>query len=133
MENLYKHVGEVNTLLERYGVRFGIYKNGVFKWKSDQTALWDSSVVKKNIRTIYSEKPDVFIITDEFEFANLNSVSVNFHQQQGDLLSIEPLSEYDEMRCVRNICGERNTDRMSYITPKGLKVKFVCEISVKAE
>ena len=31
MENLYKHVGEVNTLLERYGVRFGIYKNGVFK------------------------------------------------------------------------------------------------------
>ncbi|MBQ9942596.1 MAG: circularly permuted type 2 ATP-grasp protein, partial [Christensenellaceae bacterium] len=31
MENLYKHVGEVNTLLERYGVRFGIYKNGTFK------------------------------------------------------------------------------------------------------
>lgn len=31
MKELYKHVGNINSLLERYGVRFGIYKNGVFK------------------------------------------------------------------------------------------------------
>lgn len=31
MNELNKHVKEVNHLLERYGVRFGIYKNGVFK------------------------------------------------------------------------------------------------------
>ena len=31
MQELNKHVREINHLLERYGVRFGIYKNGVFK------------------------------------------------------------------------------------------------------
>ena len=31
MQELNKHVKENNHLLERYGVRFGIYKNGVFK------------------------------------------------------------------------------------------------------
>ena len=31
MQELNKHVKEINHLLERYGVRFGIYKNGVFK------------------------------------------------------------------------------------------------------
>lgn len=31
MKELNKHVNTVNKLLARYGVRFGIYKNGVFK------------------------------------------------------------------------------------------------------
>ncbi len=31
MKELYSHIGNINALLERYGVRFGIYKNGVFK------------------------------------------------------------------------------------------------------
>ena len=31
MNSLYEHVGDINALLERYGVRFGIYKNGTFK------------------------------------------------------------------------------------------------------
>lgn len=31
MENLYTHATDINALLERYGVRFGIYKNGTFK------------------------------------------------------------------------------------------------------
>lgn len=31
MQDLYKHVKEINHLLERYGVRFGIYKDGTFK------------------------------------------------------------------------------------------------------
>lgn len=31
MNELYRHAGNINALLERYGVRFGIYKNGVFK------------------------------------------------------------------------------------------------------
>jgi len=31
MKELYSHVENINILLERYGVRFGIYKNGVFK------------------------------------------------------------------------------------------------------
>ena len=31
MEDLYKHVKEINHLLERYGVRFDIYKDGTFK------------------------------------------------------------------------------------------------------
>ncbi|MBR0373699.1 MAG: circularly permuted type 2 ATP-grasp protein [Mogibacterium sp.] len=31
MQELNKHVKEINHLLERYGVRFGIYKDGVFK------------------------------------------------------------------------------------------------------
>lgn len=31
MKELYSHVNHINMLLERYGVRFGIYKNGVFK------------------------------------------------------------------------------------------------------
>lgn len=31
MKGLYSHVNHINLLLERYGVRFGIYKNGVFK------------------------------------------------------------------------------------------------------
>ena len=31
MEDLYRHVKEINHLLERYGVRFGIYKDGTFK------------------------------------------------------------------------------------------------------
>lgn len=31
MQDLNKHVTEINHLLERYGVRFGIYKDGTFK------------------------------------------------------------------------------------------------------
>ena len=31
IDDLYKHVNDINSLLERNGVRFGIYKNGVFK------------------------------------------------------------------------------------------------------
>ncbi|MCD8391351.1 MAG: circularly permuted type 2 ATP-grasp protein [Firmicutes bacterium] len=31
MDALNSHVNQINALLERYGVRFGIYKNGVFK------------------------------------------------------------------------------------------------------
>ena len=29
--DLYKHADSVNELLARYGVKFGIYKNGTFK------------------------------------------------------------------------------------------------------
>lgn len=31
MHDLYDHVDSINALLARNGVRFGIYKNGVFK------------------------------------------------------------------------------------------------------
>ena len=31
MKGLFSHVDDINALLERYGVRFGIYKNGIFK------------------------------------------------------------------------------------------------------
>ena len=31
MQELNKHVKSINHLLERYGVRFGIYKDGTFK------------------------------------------------------------------------------------------------------
>lgn len=31
MESLFKHSDTINTLLARYGVKFGIYKNGTFK------------------------------------------------------------------------------------------------------
>ena len=31
MISLYNHVDTVNNLLARYGVKFGIYKNGTFK------------------------------------------------------------------------------------------------------
>lgn len=31
MQELNKHVSDVNSLLARYGVRFGIYKNNTFK------------------------------------------------------------------------------------------------------
>jgi len=45
------------------------YENGVFEWQCDNSKLWDSDAVKKCIRTIYSDKPNEFIITDEFEFS----------------------------------------------------------------
>jgi len=107
------------------------YKNGVFRWESDQTALWDSSLVKKNIRTIYSEKPSEFIITDEFEFTEPTSVSVNFHQQESDLINIEPLSEYLDIKHTIDVNNNVNVDRMSYITKKGLTVEFISKICVK--
>ena len=31
LDKLLKSTGDINSLLARYGVKFGIYKNGVFK------------------------------------------------------------------------------------------------------
>lgn len=107
------------------------YKNGVFEWESNQTALWDNSLVKKNIRKIYSENSYEFIITDKFEFTEPTSVSVNFHQQESDLVNIEPLSEYSDVQRTTDVNGSACVDRTSYITKKGLTVEFTSKICVK--
>ena len=59
MENLYKHVGEVNTLLERYGVRFGIYKNGTFY---DSTVSTDNAVTAATATTNNCTRCRAFVL-----------------------------------------------------------------------
>lgn len=52
-----------------------IYENGIFEWECDNKEMWDNSVVKENVRIIFSEKPDEFIVTDIFEFTEKMNIS----------------------------------------------------------
>lgn len=44
------------------------FENGRLEWISDNDNVWDKTLVTKNVRTITSENPYEYEITDEFEF-----------------------------------------------------------------
>lgn len=87
---LSKHAAEINELLARYGVKFGIYKNGTFKEqlfpfdpiprviKADEFA-WLEKGLKQRVKAlncfisdIYSEKRIVKdgVVPEEFAFSS---------------------------------------------------------------
>ena len=102
------------------------YKNGIFTWTSDQTMLWDSSLVKKNIRTIYSENKDEFIITDKFKFTTPTAVSINFHRADETSVDISTISEYKDIQYH----VDDKIHRLSYITNEALNISFTTKIKV---
>lgn len=102
------------------------YKNGSFSWKSDQTETWDSSIVRKNVREIYSDDEKEYIITDIFEFFEPMSVAVNFCIVDTEAVEIIPCIEYDTIEYF----DDENMRRMMIVSDKAEKVKMVTRIKI---
>ncbi len=68
------------------------YKDGVFTWISDNDNVWDKSVVLKNVRTITSDKPFEYIVTDEFEFSKPCSVLFNLNMYDDKHIEVEAVN-----------------------------------------
>lgn len=64
-------------------------ENGKLYWQTDITDLWDPSLVVKNTRSIVSESPYEYLITDEFTFTKEMAVAVNFHMPAEDAVVLE--------------------------------------------
>lgn len=102
------------------------YKNGILSWRSDQTSAWDSSVVKKNVREIYSEDEREYVITDVFEFSEPMNVAVNFCIADKESVEILPCGEYSSIEYL----GDEKMSRMMIISNKAEKVKMVTRVKV---
>ena len=111
------------------------YNNGVLNWTSDQTSLWDKDLVLKNTRNIYSDKPNEFIITDEFEFTEPVSVGVNFHTTDEASQEIIPLSEYEDVQYSSDnlSSGGETVYRTCFVTKPAKTVEFTTKIIIKKE
>ena len=97
-------------LLEQYHgtgyeakIKKSSFENGVFEWQSDNSQMWDKSIVKSNVRTIFSDKSDEFIITDEFEFSLPMGISFRLNVINESDVTVEPVNwtpvsrEYSEL------------------------------------
>ena len=111
------------------------YNNGVLNWTSDQTYLWDKDLVLKNTRSIYSDTPNEFIITDEFEFTEPVSVGVNFHTTDEASQEIIPLSEYEDVQYSSDnlSSGGKTVYRTCFVTKPAKTVEFTTKIIIKKE
>ncbi len=68
------------------------YENGVFAWISDNNNVWDKDIVIRNVRTITSDKPFEYIITDEFEFTRPAKVLFNLNMYDNEHIEAEPVN-----------------------------------------
>ena len=80
------------------------YENGVFEWQCDNSSIWASDVVKKSIRTVYSDKSNEFIITDEFEFSCPAQLLFRVNVMEKDTLKIEPLNWNPGEEKITELC-----------------------------
>ena len=67
------------------------YNNNEFIWETDNIGVWDSSVVKKCVRRVVSNEPNIFIITDEMEFTEPTTCSFRLNMYDNSGLTVEPI------------------------------------------
>jgi hypothetical protein len=79
------------------------YSDGRFEWVSDNTLAWDKKLVKKSVRTIVSEKPNIFIVTDEFEFTEAVPVSFRLNLYDTEAVRVRPLDWTPAVRDIAEV------------------------------
>ena len=94
-------------------------ENGTFVWESDQTALWDPALVKKNTRRVEWQDGNSFTVTDHFSFTAPTAVAVSYHSAVPDMVKLEAVTG-----AVRET---EETDSLScpHVTPSGESSKTV--------
>ena len=103
------------------------YNDGVFKWESNQSGLWDKSLVKYNKREILFTQNNEFYITDYFEFNTPMQVCVNYIIS--DINSADISS--DSGNCKKEIDDINGVSRVRLYTEKAEKINFTSKITLK--
>ncbi len=109
------------------------YKDGVFTWISDNDNVWNKSLVTKNVRTIVSDKPFEYIITDEFEFTKPCKVLVNFNMYDNKNVKMEPVGWTPEKsEYVEHYCDFAKTPVMQqrFRSEEGTSFKLVTKVTL---
>ena len=123
------------------------YKDGVFKYSTDLTDAWQEGVFKKNIRSIVSENPAVFEISDELEYYEecasvfiLNTYGEFSETSSGFIISYKGISlditpknwKIDKVVTETGTDGEGNrVNRLLLYTEKARSNKLITELTVK--
>ena len=66
--------------------------NSIFEFECDNNEIWDSPDILTSKRSIYSEKPNEFIITDEFTFAKEGQVEFRINMALGAQIDVIPVN-----------------------------------------
>ncbi len=110
------------------------YKDGKFIWISNNNNVWDKTIVKKNIRTIYSDRPFQYIVTDEFEFTKAAKVMFNLNMYDNKHIEAEPIdwipekSEYVEYYTDYE---KKPVMQQRLISKEGVSIKITTKIIIK--
>ena len=128
-----------DILLEQnHGDGFGAYtekatfENGVFEWCSNNSEMWDNTKVLKNIRYVKSEKPNEFVITDEFVFTKPMSVSFRLNMTDKNTVQVDPVNWKPISKDVVQLYKtDEETDYQLILTSeKANEIKLVTKITI---
>lgn len=108
------------------------YENGRLEIVCDNSGMWTGNNVKFNKRTVISQTPSEFVITDEFEFDKPSQIEFRINVTDEKYVKIEPLNwepisrEYVDLYhngCVQsNQIRLRSNENISF----AIKTKITC-------
>lgn len=109
------------------------YENGVLEWISDNDNVWDSALVKKNIRTIKSDNPYEYEITDEFEFTKPAQAAFLLNMYNDEHIKAEPINWQPvekEYKPFGVDYAKNKVMRLKLLSDKGTYFKLITKIYI---
>ena len=109
------------------------FENGFFEWVCDNDNVWDKSIVRKNVRTIKSNNPYEYEITDEFEFEKPTSVAflLNMYSDKG--VSVKPINWKPVFREYKEYSvdyAEKPVMRLELLSEEGTSLRLVTVVRI---
>lgn len=114
-------------------MRKSTFENGVLEWVCDNDNVWDKSIVKKNVRTIISDNPYEYTVTDEFEFTRPMKAAFLLNMYDDKHVKAEPVNwtpegtEYKEFSCDY---AKKEVMRLKMVSGQAEKIKLVTKIRI---
>ena len=114
-------------------MRKSTFENGVLEWVCDNDNVWDKSIVKKNVRTIISDNPYEYTVTDEFEFTRPMKAAFLLNMYDDKHVKTEPVNwtpeetEYKEFSCDY---AKKEVMRLKMVSEQAEKIKLVTKIRI---
>ena len=100
---------------------------------SDNDNVWDSALVKKNIRTIKSDNPYEYEITDEFEFTKPAQAAFLLNMYNDEHIKAEPINWQPvekEYKPFGVDYAKNKVMRLKLLSDKGTYFKLITKIYI---
>ena len=68
------------------------YRDGKLEWICDNNNVWDKNIVVSNVRTIKSDNPFEYTVTDEFEFTGPTQAAFILNMYDHKRVKVKPVN-----------------------------------------
>lgn len=112
------------------------YRDGVLEWICDNNNVWDKNIVVSNVRTIKSDNPFEYTVTDEFEFTGPTQAAFILNMYDHKRVKAEPVNWKPltiECEPYSVDYAKRPVMRLVMLSEKNVKLTLTTKITIIKE